>query len=709
MRGLKSTRIIRTKIFDRIDIRRDINVYRVSHGFQVARLSRLTDYLQEYEERENAMLRILNRIGFNWIVLVTVAFGFLASSYCLFALSAISPALYYIYPPNGDLLPDVNEVLDLITLCSTFAGMIISGHLADRFGRSYLYGLELFIIILACAGMVQASQGYMTSTGRTMDIYQSFAWWRALLGLGIGSEYPMSAVIAAEFTSTDARATMMACVFLMQSVGRVLAFGVGLGSLRGLSQSMGLRFDDPNDDSAKFVLDAVWRIVVGIGGLFAVVAVGLRAAIPETPRFYLGIERDLRKAEAAIKKLGGRTEDLQSISSGVQSSKKDDDTPAPVLSSAWRYLKKGGWRKLLAISMMWLLLDVCFYGMGLDTPQTLNSFWLDSDPPAVNGTLPVWEQNPAMPNASIARILDDNAGRTLELSFIASFVGGLCAIVLVNFADRRKLLVGTSLALVGLLIITGICVLVTYAKPSHTAILVFFSFTQFLFNLGPNTLIFILAAEIFPTVFRGTFYGFAAAMGKVGAIIVRAILPVYSKGRITLAVYMFVFSLLMALVAVIGALPGSLPEVQHLRKKKGKETAVETGRSAGEDDDDDDEDDEEDDDEDEDGPRKAWMAWLPRRLKNKHLERIAPNPQPDELVAALNQASLEPPSALLASEYGNPDEAGPSTNNIPLADYPTGATHEDEEGTQVGAPTAAGHEAKTLEDDIEKRFYPGST
>jgi MFS transporter, PHS family, inorganic phosphate transporter len=43
-------------------------------------------------------------------------------------------------------------------------------------------------------------------------------FWRVLLGIGIGGDYPMAAVITSEFSSTRYRGRMMAAVFSMQGV-----------------------------------------------------------------------------------------------------------------------------------------------------------------------------------------------------------------------------------------------------------------------------------------------------------------------------------------------------------------------------------------------------------------------------------------------------------------------------------------------------------
>ncbi len=50
-----------------------------------------------------------------------------------------------------------------------------------------------------------------------------FCMWRFLLGIGIGGDYPLSAVITSEYTPQNIRGSMMACVFAMQGVGYMAA------------------------------------------------------------------------------------------------------------------------------------------------------------------------------------------------------------------------------------------------------------------------------------------------------------------------------------------------------------------------------------------------------------------------------------------------------------------------------------------------------
>ena len=175
------------------------------------------------------------------------------------------------------------------------------------------------------------------------------------------------------------------------------------------------------------------------------------------------------------------------------------------------------------------------------------------------------------------------------MSSISSLVGSVAVIIIINRASRRSLLFWTSLALCIIFFITGALVKAEYASTGNIASMVFYALAQFFFNLGPNTVVFILAAEIFPTMFRGTLYGLAAASGKAGALLIRPFVQIAaSKGKnndpSALRAMLFTFGAVMLTVACMTWLGSCLPEAQE-----DSDTVL-------------------------------------RRRENRHLEDIAPNP-----------------------------------------------------------------------------------
>ena len=73
---------------------------------------------------------------------------------------------------------------------------MLFGYAADRLGRRKLYGLELMVVIFGTLGMCQSSAGYNNGS---MNVLGWIMVWRFVVGFGIGAEYPLSAVITAEY------------------------------------------------------------------------------------------------------------------------------------------------------------------------------------------------------------------------------------------------------------------------------------------------------------------------------------------------------------------------------------------------------------------------------------------------------------------------------------------------------------------------------
>jgi PHS family inorganic phosphate transporter-like MFS transporter len=240
----------------------------------------------------NWVLAYLDGKGFDKQVFLVSASGFFTDSYALFATNVILPSLAYIYwPSTSSNHPEL--VINCVTLLGSACGQALFGFLADKWGRRKLYGVELVIVIFGTLGMTQVSTG----ANQSMSILWWIIFWRFMLGLGIGAEYPLSACITAEFASTEYRATMMASVFLMQPFAQFCAATVGWIVLTSLVKSRGLDnlpiHGADLTDRQKFdiisTIDSVWRCVVGVGAIPALFAIIYRLSIPESPRYSMDV------------------------------------------------------------------------------------------------------------------------------------------------------------------------------------------------------------------------------------------------------------------------------------------------------------------------------------------------------------------------------------------------------------------------------------
>ena len=82
------------------------------------------------------------------------------------------------------------------------------------------------------------------------------------MGLGIGADYPLSAVITAEFAPRKHRARMLSWVFFAQPVGQLLANVLSLAAVYGFQSQItntDLKCSDGEEGYACFrAIDRLW-------------------------------------------------------------------------------------------------------------------------------------------------------------------------------------------------------------------------------------------------------------------------------------------------------------------------------------------------------------------------------------------------------------------------------------------------------------------
>lgn len=172
-------------------------------------------------------------------------------------------------------------------------------------------------------------------------------------------------------------------------------------------------------------------------------------------------------------------------------------------------------------------LQVAFYGLGMDNPRTLAKIW-SSEPtpiPKEGIRIPSWAADARQAQGTIYNALYENAKRSMLTVSIASILGSLLMIKLIDYIPRKKILTWSFLWLAVLLAATGVCFLKAFQTSLHGLTIAFYVLCQLSFNLGANTLTFIIPAEIFATRYRCTCHGISAAAGKLGSVIVQIIIP----------------------------------------------------------------------------------------------------------------------------------------------------------------------------------------
>lgn len=90
--------------------------------------------------------------------------------------------IVYYYP--HEMSPGTETLLRCATLLGAIVGQITFGFLADLYGRRKMYGVELYIMVIAIVGILMSSSGAANS----LDVFNSLFAWRFIMGIGKWSE-----------------------------------------------------------------------------------------------------------------------------------------------------------------------------------------------------------------------------------------------------------------------------------------------------------------------------------------------------------------------------------------------------------------------------------------------------------------------------------------------------------------------------------------
>ncbi|KAJ2371541.1 hypothetical protein GGI05_007801, partial [Coemansia sp. RSA 2603] len=272
----------------------------------------------------------------------------------------------YVYYANekGDARNTTPTNIDMwikgATQLGCIFGQFIFGYLSDRLGRKRIYGVELIIIIVCTLG-----GSFAGNTARGLSVYWILFIWRFVLGIGIGGDYPVSAIITSEFATTKNRGAMIAAVFAMQGFGIVAAAIVAIIVLAAFKGAV---------DGDQQTLDYVWRIIMGLGVVPGIVALYFRLTIPETPRYTLDIEQNVHQAARDVKATIGKASNDDTESALLQRPAAENKVQKPTWTEFYHHFKKWkNFRVLMGTSVTWFALDVAFYGVNLNSSIILQA------------------------------------------------------------------------------------------------------------------------------------------------------------------------------------------------------------------------------------------------------------------------------------------------------------------------------------------------
>ena len=349
-------------------------------------------------------------------------------------------------------------------ILGAFIGAMVFGRIADVIGRKKVYVTVAVIMIFGALASAFAP---------------GFLWLvaaRLVLGLGIGGDYPVSAVLMSEYSNRRDRGRLVGLVFSMQALGLIIGPLVALVLLSsGLSGNM------------------TWRLLLGLGALPAAGVVYLRSKMPESPRYLAQVQGESSRA----------AHEVTAFSEGVISERTVAEPTSTASAPSRMALKefltnRRMLRLLIGTAGSWFLFDYAYYGNTLSLPAILKQV----NPTATIETKLAW---------------------SLGMFVLFAVPGYLMAVVRMDRIGHRRLqFIGFSVMAVLFVTLAAVPPLTEHVGP----FLALLGLSYFFIEFGPNTTTFVLPSEVFPVSVRTTGHGISAGIGKLGAFVGVFLVPV---------------------------------------------------------------------------------------------------------------------------------------------------------------------------------------
>ncbi len=342
-------------------------------------------------------------------------------------------------------------VLNATMLGAACLGAVLFGRIADVVGRKRVYWLVAAVMVVAAVGSALAPS------------FWALIAFRFLLGLGVGGDYPVSAVLMTEYANRDHRGRLVGLVFSAQALGLVVGPLIALGLLgSGLSTNL------------------TWRLLLGLGAVPAATVVYLRRRMPESPRYQVEVQghgddaaRQLGRFSAGA--IRGRAAPTGTGRMGVRQFLTDR-----------RFVLL-----LVGTAGSWFLLDYAYYGNTISTPQIIKLI---------------------SPGASALTTI----AIQLAIFVVAAVPGYVLGILRIDKIGHRRLQL-TGFAMMALCF--GVIGLVPGMTTAVLPFLAVYGISYFFAEFGPNMTTFVLPGELFPISVRATGHGISAGIGKFGAFV----------------------------------------------------------------------------------------------------------------------------------------------------------------------------------------------
>jgi major inositol transporter-like SP family MFS transporter len=361
----------------------------------------------------------------------------------------ISGALLYM---RDDLMMNAVEeawVVSALLFPGAAFGALLGGRISDALGRkrSLLVCAAIFLVgAVACA---------LAPNVALMVVA------RILLGFGVGAAAVSTPLYLAEMAPAEKRGRMVTINELMIVTGQMLAFMI--------NALLAVLISD----------DHVWRIMLAVASVPAIILLLGMLLLPESPR-WLGARGRLDEARSVL--LLSRTEEVarSEISDIIRTTEEEGASRG----RAWKAIKENRWMRRLL-----------FIGFGLATVQQATG---------INTV------NYYAPSILTRSGLGDQAALIATIGVgVTSVVMTILGIWLLGFVGRRRMLM---IGFTGV-VLSQVALSLTFLLPesdatSYTILAFMMLFVAFV-QAFIGTCVWLLLSEIFPLAIRGLAMGFA--------------------------------------------------------------------------------------------------------------------------------------------------------------------------------------------------------
>ncbi len=269
--------------------------------------------------------------------------GFFTDAYDLFVISTVATLV----STQWRLSTTQTSWVSGAAVLGAFVGAFAFGRLADLIGRKKVYvAVAVVMVVGAIASAVAPSFGWLVAT-------------RLVLGIGIGGDYPVSAVMMSEYSNRSDRGRLVGLVFSMQAAGLIVGPLVALGLLAsGLGHEM------------------TWRLLLGLGAVPAGAVIYLRSKMPESPRYTARVAG--RSEQAARQAVAFSRGELSADGLLASDASGGPATDRAAARGRDRSVGLGAFLRnprmlllLIGTSGAWFLFDYAYYGNTLSLPVIL--------------------------------------------------------------------------------------------------------------------------------------------------------------------------------------------------------------------------------------------------------------------------------------------------------------------------------------------------